>query len=81
MIVEAIGLYRSVDIVRIDGRFWMSLNIGKYAHFADRYGDLTLDYYVFPRGFGQGQTSICASEGKGDFEVTTDLYYINVSKQ
>jgi aminopeptidase N len=26
----------------------VSLNIGKYAHFDDRYGDLTLDYYVFP---------------------------------
>ena len=26
----------------------VSLNIGKYVHFADRYGDLTLDYYVFP---------------------------------
>ncbi len=26
----------------------VSLNIGKYVHFADRYGALTLDYYVFP---------------------------------
>ena len=26
----------------------VSLNIGKYAHFDDRYGDLTLDYWVFP---------------------------------
>jgi aminopeptidase N len=26
----------------------VSLNIGKYAHFNDSYGDLTLDYYVFP---------------------------------
>jgi aminopeptidase N len=26
----------------------VSLNIGKYVHFADRHGDLTLDYYVFP---------------------------------
>jgi aminopeptidase N len=26
----------------------VSLNIGTYAHFADRYRDLTLDYYVFP---------------------------------
>ncbi|HEY2465324.1 MAG TPA: M1 family metallopeptidase [Steroidobacteraceae bacterium] len=26
----------------------VSLNIGKYVHFADRYGELTLDYYVFP---------------------------------
>ena len=26
----------------------VSLNIGKYEHFDDRYGNLTLDYYVFP---------------------------------
>jgi aminopeptidase N len=26
----------------------VSLNIGKYVHFNDHYGDLTLDYYVFP---------------------------------
>ncbi len=26
----------------------VSLNIGKYVQFADSYGDLTLDYYVFP---------------------------------
>ena len=26
----------------------VSLNIGKYVHFDDRYADLTLDYYVFP---------------------------------
>jgi aminopeptidase N len=26
----------------------VSLNIGKYVHFEDRYGDLSLDYYVFP---------------------------------
>ena len=26
----------------------VSLNIGKYVHFGDKYGDLTLDYYVFP---------------------------------
>jgi aminopeptidase N len=26
----------------------VSLNIGKYVHFGDSYGDLSLDYYVFP---------------------------------
>jgi aminopeptidase N len=26
----------------------VSLNIGKYVHFGDMYGDLTLDYFVFP---------------------------------
>jgi aminopeptidase N len=26
----------------------VSLNVGKYVHFDDKYGDLTLDYWVFP---------------------------------
>jgi aminopeptidase N len=33
----------------------VSLNIGKYEHFADRYGDLTLDYYVFPEDLDQAK--------------------------
>ena len=33
----------------------VSLNIGKYVHFADRYGDLTLDYYVFPEDLDQAK--------------------------
>jgi aminopeptidase N len=33
----------------------VSLNIGKYVHFDDRYGDLTLDYYVFPEDLAKAQ--------------------------
>jgi aminopeptidase N len=33
----------------------VSLNIGKYAHFAESYGDLTLDYYVFPEDLEKAQ--------------------------
>ena len=33
----------------------VSLNIGRYEHFADRYGDLTLDYYVFPEDLSQAR--------------------------
>ena len=33
----------------------VSLNIGKYVHFGDKYGDLTLDYYVFPEDLEKAQ--------------------------
>ena len=33
----------------------VSLNIGKYVHFDDRYGDLTLDYYVFPEDLAKAR--------------------------
>ena len=33
----------------------VSLNIGKYVHFGDSYGDLTLDYYVFPEDLDKAQ--------------------------
>jgi aminopeptidase N len=33
----------------------VSLNIGKYVHFDDRYGALTLDYYVFPEDLDQAK--------------------------
>jgi aminopeptidase N len=33
----------------------VSLNIGTYVHFGDRYGDLTLDYYVFPEDLAKAQ--------------------------
>jgi aminopeptidase N len=33
----------------------VSLNIGDYVHFGDRYGDLTLDYYVFPEDLEKAQ--------------------------
>ena len=33
----------------------VSLNVGKYVHFADSFGDLTLDYYVFPEDLEKAQ--------------------------
>lgn len=33
----------------------VSLNIGKYVHFADTYGKLPLDYYVFPEDLGKAK--------------------------
>jgi aminopeptidase N len=33
----------------------VSLNVGKYVHFGDKYGDLTLDYYVFPEDLEKAQ--------------------------
>jgi aminopeptidase N len=33
----------------------VSLNIGKYLHFGDKYGDLTLDYFVFPEDLEKAQ--------------------------
>ena len=33
----------------------VSLNIGKYEHFSDRLGDLTLDYYCLPESLGMAK--------------------------
>jgi aminopeptidase N len=33
----------------------VSLNIGKYVHFGDSYGDLSLDYFVFPEDLEKAQ--------------------------
>jgi aminopeptidase N len=37
----------------------VSLNIGKYVHFGDHYGGLTLDYYVFPEDLEKAKRSSC----------------------
>ena len=42
----------------------VSLNIGKYVHFDDRYGDLTLDYFVFPEDL---------DKAKGQFVQTRNM--------
>jgi aminopeptidase N len=60
----------------------VSLNIGRYAHFDDRYGDLTLDYYVFPedlekakRQFAQVKDMLNAfSHEFGDYPFKRDGY-------
>jgi aminopeptidase N len=60
----------------------VSLNIGKYAHFADRLDDLTLDYYVLPenlekarRQFAQAKPMIEAyRKYLGDYPFKKDGY-------
>jgi aminopeptidase N len=60
----------------------VSLNIGTYVHFDDHYGDLTLDYYVFPedldkakRQFGQVKDMLNAFTYEfGDYPFARDGY-------
>jgi aminopeptidase N len=60
----------------------VSLNIGKYVHFDDRYGDLTLDYFVFPedldkakRQFVQTRNMLNAfTHDFGEYPFTRDGY-------
>ena len=60
----------------------VSLNVGKYVHFDDRYGDLTLDYFVFPedldkakRQFVQTRNMLNAfTHDFGEYPFTRDGY-------
>ena len=60
----------------------VSLNIGKYEHFSDRLGDLTLDYYCLPenlekakRQFAQAKPMLVAFQKYfGDYPFTKDGY-------
>jgi aminopeptidase N len=60
----------------------VSLNIGKYVHFADRLGDLPLDYYVLPenvakakRQFAQAKPMIAAYQKYfGEYPFKKDGY-------
>ena len=60
----------------------VSLNIGKYEHFSDRLGDLTLDYYVLPenlekarRQFAQVKPMIAAYQKHfGEYPFKKDGY-------
>jgi aminopeptidase N len=60
----------------------VSLNIGKYVHFGDRYGDLTLDYYVFPEDLEKAQRQFVQVKDMlnafthefGDYPFTRDGY-------
>ncbi|HET7218369.1 MAG TPA: M1 family metallopeptidase [Vicinamibacterales bacterium] len=40
----------------------VSLNIGKYEHFADRLGELTLDYYVLPENLEKARTQFAQAK-------------------
>ena len=60
----------------------VSLNIGKYVHFAEKLGDLTLDYYVLPanlesarRQFAQAKPMLeIYQKVFGDYPFTKDGY-------
>jgi aminopeptidase N len=60
----------------------VSLNIGKYVHFAEKMGDLTLDYYVLPanlesarRQFAQAKPMLeIYQKVFGDYPFTKDGY-------
>ena len=41
----------------------VSLNIGNYAHFADRLGDLPLDFYVLPENLDKARRQFAQSRG------------------
>ncbi len=40
----------------------VSLNIGKYVHFSDRLGDLTLDYYVLPQNLEKAKVQFAQAK-------------------
>ena len=62
--------------------YCVSLNIGKYEHFADKLGDLTLDFYVLPedlekakKQFAQARAMLEAFEHYfGEYPFKNDGY-------
>ena len=43
--------------------YCVSLNIGKYVHFADRLGDLTLDFYALPENLEKAKKQFAQAKG------------------
>jgi aminopeptidase N len=41
----------------------VSLNIGHYVHFTDRYGDMTLDFYAMPENLEKAQRQFAQAKG------------------
>lgn len=41
----------------------VSMNIGKYEHFSDRLGDLTLDFYALPQDLDKAKTQFAQAKG------------------
>lgn len=41
----------------------VSVNIGKYEHFTDKYNDLTLDYYALPEDLEKAKTQFAQTKG------------------
>jgi aminopeptidase N len=50
----------------------VSLNIGNYVHFADKYGDLPLDFYVLPEDLDKAKAQF--SQAKGMIEAYTHYF-------
>lgn len=50
----------------------VALNIGHYTHFSDRYGDLTLDYYVLPENLAKAKAQF--AQVKGMLEAFTHYF-------
>ena len=43
--------------------YCVSLNIGKYEHFSDKLGDLTLDFYVLPENLEKAKKQFAQAKG------------------
>lgn len=60
----------------------VSLNIGKYAHWSDRLGDLSLDFYALPEDLDKARTQFAQAKGMleafqhyfGDYPFKQDGY-------
>jgi len=50
----------------------VSVNIDRYEHFADKYGDVTLDFYVLPEDLEKAKTQF--SQAKGMLEAYTHYF-------
>jgi aminopeptidase N len=50
----------------------VSVNIDKYEHFADKYGDVTMDFYVLPEDLEKAKTQF--SQAKGMLEAYTHYF-------
>jgi aminopeptidase N len=62
--------------------YCVSLNIGKYEHFSDKYGDLTMDYYVLPEDLEKAKAQFAQAKPMheafiqyfGEYPFTRDGY-------
>jgi aminopeptidase N len=43
--------------------YGVSVNIGKYVHFAEKYGDLTMDFYALPEDEDKAKTTFAQARG------------------
>jgi aminopeptidase N len=50
----------------------VSVNIGKYVHFDDRFGDVTLDFYSLPEDESKARTAF--AQGRGMLEAFTHYF-------